>query len=59
MIFNRSWAPIPRPTRPRRYYFAVWAPMPRAVHLVGDFNSWNPEANPMERLDQSGIWGVF
>lgn len=23
-------------------YFGVWAPHAQAVHLVGDFNGWNP-----------------
>ena len=41
------------------YYFAVWAPHAGAVHLVGDFNSWNPEATPMTQLAQSGIWECF
>ena len=40
-------------------YFAVWAPHAREVHLVGDFNNWNPEANPMERISESGIWEIF
>ena len=38
-------------------YFAVWAPHAKEVHLVGDFNNWNPEASPMERI--SGIWEIF
>ena len=28
-------------------YFAVWAPHAREVHLVGDFNGWNPDSTPM------------
>ena len=40
-------------------YFAVWAPHAKEVHLVGDFNNWNPEANAMERISESGIWEIF
>ena len=40
-------------------YFGVWAPHAQAVHLVGDFNGWNPEANPMKKVGQSGIWEYF
>ncbi len=40
-------------------YFAVWAPHAARVSLVGDFNSWNPDANPMEVLEDSGIWEIF
>ena len=35
--------------------FAVWAPNAEAVSVVGDFNNWNKEANPMCPSD-NGIW---
>ena len=40
-------------------YFGVWAPNARQVHVVGNFNSWNEESHPMEKLGPVGIWGVF
>ena len=40
-------------------FFAVWAPHAAAVHLVGDFNGWNPDANPMKKISQLGIWEYF
>ena len=40
-------------------YFAVWAPHALAVGVVGDFNSWNPDANPMTVLADSGIYEAF
>ena len=41
-------------------HFAVWAPNAKAVAVIGDFNGWNPRANPMNvRWDGSGIWETF
>src|SRR5512139_3368304 len=41
-------------------HFAVWAPNAQRVALVGDFNGWRPDANPMmPRPDSSGIWTTF
>lgn len=37
------------------FAFRVWAPNARAVSLVGDFNSWNYEANYMLPV-APGIW---
>ena len=40
--------------------FAVWAPNARAVHVIGDWNAWNPRADPLApRSDGSGIWDGF
>ncbi|MBR4910069.1 MAG: 1,4-alpha-glucan branching protein GlgB [Clostridia bacterium] len=38
--------------------FRVWAPGAESVSVVGDFNGWNSEANPMKRTD-CGIWETF
>jgi 1,4-alpha-glucan branching enzyme len=40
-------------------YFTVWAPNALGVSLVGTFNFWNDQANPMERLGDTGIWQCF
>ena len=40
-------------------YFAVWAPHAEAVSVVGDFNSWDPDASPMKPLETSGIYEAF
>ncbi|MFP3946167.1 MAG: 1,4-alpha-glucan branching protein GlgB [Archaeoglobaceae archaeon] len=41
-------------------YFAVWAPNARSVSVIGNFNQWNPQANPLKsREDGSGVWEGF
>jgi 1,4-alpha-glucan branching enzyme len=40
--------------------FAVWAPNAESVSVIGDFNGWEPSANPIRRLEgDSGIWQEF
>ncbi|MBI4405700.1 MAG: 1,4-alpha-glucan branching protein GlgB [Deltaproteobacteria bacterium] len=43
----------------RGTYFAVWAPNARGVAVVGDFNGWNRQANPLTPAQSSGIWEGF
>ena len=40
-------------------YFAVWAPNAATVSVIGEFNGWREEANPMTRLEPSGIYEGF
>nr|MDE5753538.1 1,4-alpha-glucan branching enzyme [Oscillospiraceae bacterium] len=39
----------------KKYRFRVWAPKAKNVSVVGDFNDWNRECNPMH-LIADGIW---
>ena len=40
--------------------FAVWAPNAASVSVIGDWNYWSPQADPMQpRTDGSGIWDGF
>ena len=39
--------------------FRVWAPHAKSVSVVGDFNSWERSAHPMERQTESGLWEGF
>ena len=41
------------------YRFAVWAPDVRSVHVVGDFNGWDAQADPLEPLLTGGVWCGF
>jgi len=40
-------------------HFAVWAPNAREISVVGDFNRWNPTANPLSRRGMTGVWSGF
>lgn len=40
-------------------YFAVWAPHALDVHVIGDFDGWDEDSRPMERLEPLGIWECF
>lgn len=41
-------------------YFAVWAPNAEKVSVVGNFNGWQKENDPLQsRTDGSGIWEGF
>ena len=39
----------------RKIKFEFSAPEAKEVSLAGDFNQWNPQANPMKK-DKKGIW---
>ncbi len=41
------------------WLFRVWAPKVASVHVVGDFNGWDPQATPLIRADDIDIWTAF
>ena len=43
----------------RGVVFRLWAPEATRVSVVGEFNSWDALANPMNRLEESGIFELF
>ena len=45
--------------RQKGVYFAVWAPNAQYVSVIGEFNDWNTQANPMEKAGPIGIFQVF
>lgn len=40
------------------WHYREWAPDAEALHLIGDFNSWNGESHPLHR-NQDGSWELF
>ena len=40
-------------------YFAVWAPNAQFVSVIGEFNDWDEQANPMTKAGPIGVFEVF
>lgn len=40
-------------------YFRVWAPKAKSVSLIGDFNDWDRNRDPMYRLADPSVWEIF
>ncbi|MBQ7918139.1 MAG: 1,4-alpha-glucan branching protein GlgB [Clostridia bacterium] len=40
-------------------YFRVYAPNAKEIYVVGDFNDWDRQANPLTRLPDSNVWECF
>ena len=39
--------------------FRLYAPLASEVSVIGSWNGWNPEVNPLEKVDSSGVWETF
>src|ERR1700730_16004814 len=39
--------------------FAVWAPNAQRVAVMGDFNGWSKDAQPLAPIGKAGIWEGF
>ncbi|MCS6777731.1 MAG: alpha-amylase family glycosyl hydrolase [Chloroherpetonaceae bacterium] len=39
-------------------WYREWAPAAHSLALIGDFNGWDRNANPMQR-DEWGVWSLF
>ncbi len=40
------------------WWYREWAPGAYALSLVGDFNNWDKDANPLEKKE-NGVWETF
>lgn len=59
-LYEKMGAHIVEQDGIRGVYFAVWAPNAEAVSVIGDFNDWDNNKNPLNpRWDESGIWEGF
>ena len=40
-------------------WFTVWAPNAVAIFVIGEWNGWNEQANPMKKIADMGIFECF
>ncbi len=40
-------------------HFGVWAPNAISVHVIGTFNGWDENANPMGEVGDGGVYAAF
>lgn len=40
------------------WYYREWAPEAYKLYLAGDFNNWNKNSHPLNRIE-NGIWEIF
>ncbi len=48
---------IHRDAKTGEWVYREWAPGARGLYLVGDFNGWNRESHPLQRLE-GGVWSL-
>ena len=58
-IYKKLGAHLTVQDEQKGVYFAVWAPNAVKVSVIGDFNNWENDANPMEKTGPIGVWEVF
>ncbi len=58
-IYKKLGAHIVKDQGQEGVYFAVWAPHAVSVSVVGEFNNWDTQANPMTREEPLGIYTCF
>lgn len=40
-------------------YFRVFAPNAHKISVIGDFNNWDKNKNPLKRMSNSSVWECF
>ncbi|MEN6387054.1 MAG: glycogen-binding domain-containing protein [Phycisphaerales bacterium] len=38
--------------------FTAFYPNASSVHVAGDFNGWQPQLTPMNKIDEQGVWQI-
>ncbi|HIR93925.1 MAG TPA: 1,4-alpha-glucan branching protein GlgB [Candidatus Egerieimonas intestinavium] len=58
-IYKKLGAHVMTKGKKKGVYFAVWAPNAEAVSVVGEFNDWEEEANPLDKVGPIGVYETF
>lgn len=58
-IYKKLGAHIVNDGEKQGVYFAVWVPHAEKVSVVGEFNDWDADKNPMKREEPLGIYTCF
>ena len=58
-IYKKLGAHVTTQGKKQGVYFAVWAPNAAKVAVVGEFNDWATDANPMKKTGPIGVWETF
>jgi len=58
-LYEKFGAHVITAGRTKGTYFAVWAPNAVYVSVIGDFNGWNSDSQPLQARGRSGIWEGF
>jgi 1,4-alpha-glucan branching enzyme len=40
------------------WVYREWAPEADALYLIGDFNNWNPQSHPLQKIE-NGNWEIY
>jgi len=56
---HRLWEKLGAHLVPGGAIFGIWAPNAASVSVIGEWNDWNPKAQPLAARGASGIWEGF
>lgn len=45
-----------QPNEAGGFVFRTWAPNAKSISVLGDFNGWKSDVNPMKKISKQGVW---
>ena len=58
-LYKKMGAHIAEINGEKGTWFTVWAPNAVAIYVIGEFNGWDEQANPMRKTADMGIFELF